>query len=172
MFHLSVLLEFIKDVFARKKVKCPSPTWKLSVGLLCSFETHLRPLCVLLGGPGLPEVRVGHRHPGRHLPGDQEDVFRQVLQGGRQLQWRGLDHAEGGLQAEGKSSGGFCSPLVLSFYLTLSRSPYLCLCCWCALCNRKTKIGRQKRRCSFPAIDLEFDGASVVGNAIYRYGIC
>ena len=75
-----------------------------------------------LGGPGVPEVCVGHRHAGRRLPGDQEDVLRQVLQGRRQLQRRGLDHAEGGLQAEGKSSEGFALLLCLSISLSLARS--------------------------------------------------
>ena len=120
-------------MFSRRRKKVSFPTWKLSVSLVCSFETHLRPLFGLLGGPGLPEVCVGHRHPGSHLPGDQEDVLRQVLQGGRQLQWRGLDHAEGGLQAEGKSSGGFCSPLGVFLSHSVSFAPPLPMLWVCAV---------------------------------------
>lgn len=37
------------------------------------------------GGPWVPAVRLGHRHPGRHFPGDPEGLLCQVLQSGCQL---------------------------------------------------------------------------------------
>ena len=38
-----------------------------------------------VGGSGVPAFRLGHRDPGRHFPGDPEEVLCQVLQSGRQL---------------------------------------------------------------------------------------
>lgn len=54
------------------------------------------------GGSWVLAVCLGHRYPGRRFPGDPEDLLRQVLQGGRQLEWRGLDHSEGRLQTKGR----------------------------------------------------------------------
>lgn len=56
------------------------------------------------GGPGLPPFRHGHRDSGSHLQGNQEALFRALVQGGRELHGRGLGDGEGQLQAEGNLS--------------------------------------------------------------------
>lgn len=73
----------------------------LVIDELAKLLLSVSSLCSSTGGPGLSALRLGHWDAGRHFPGDPQDLLRQVVQGGRQFQWRGLDHAEGGLQAKG-----------------------------------------------------------------------
>lgn len=53
------------------------------------------------GGFGVSPVRHGHRDAGSDLQRDQEALLRPFVQGGPELDGRGLAHREGGLQAEG-----------------------------------------------------------------------
>lgn len=93
------------------KYSVTSHLWS-SIQLLWNFLmiNHFKQLflrCLLslsspsTGGPWVLTVRLSHRYPGCHFPGDAEDLLCQVLQSGCQLKWRGLDHFEGRLQTKG-----------------------------------------------------------------------